>query len=374
MLHATALCWASLVAWTSKKTFIMERIYEDEIHEHTLWMFKDAIRIEWIHVDDNGCFFINSWRIKTALESYFEERAQETWERNLRNTTLLNTCNRILMETILKVLREQLKDDDQRKNSWWDRRLSTRNLTWMGSNLERTRRILERSTMDICHKIWCWLRARTRAKARGMTSPHAEELAGEIDEAGIRAVACDCRTGRDWWSTSRKCWWDESVCVLHKTSPWTQQGACSNHDVSEFVKQREIIWELKHFDISRTYFPGTMERLFYIWLPQKIVRSTNHLTRTWVELRMLHTSGSFGILQRNKHSAILFHNPNLGVRMTMQGDFEHLLEDDGLKHITTQIQRRSERQGRTSEVKDSNLNTLVMLYCDYWIRTQHRCD
>ena len=26
--------------------------------------------------------FLNSWRIKTALESYFEEHAQEVWERN----------------------------------------------------------------------------------------------------------------------------------------------------------------------------------------------------------------------------------------------------------------------------------------------------
>ena len=57
------------------------------------------------------------WRIKIALENYFEERAQETWERNLRKTTLLNTCDPILMETILKVLREQLKDDDQRKTA-----------------------------------------------------------------------------------------------------------------------------------------------------------------------------------------------------------------------------------------------------------------
>ena len=27
----------------------------------------------------------NKWRIKIALESYFEERAQETWERNLED-------------------------------------------------------------------------------------------------------------------------------------------------------------------------------------------------------------------------------------------------------------------------------------------------
>ena len=62
-------------------------------------------------MEDNGCFH------KQLEESYFEERAQETWERNLRKTTLLNTCNPILMETILKVLREQFKDDSQRKTA-----------------------------------------------------------------------------------------------------------------------------------------------------------------------------------------------------------------------------------------------------------------
>ena len=58
-------------------------------------------------------FFTNSWRIKIASESYFEEHAQEVWERNLMNpemqTTLLNTCPPKLIATILKALREQLK-------------------------------------------------------------------------------------------------------------------------------------------------------------------------------------------------------------------------------------------------------------------------
>ena len=40
------------------------------------------------------CAFINSWRIKIALESYFEKHALEIWERNWMNpemhTTLLN--------------------------------------------------------------------------------------------------------------------------------------------------------------------------------------------------------------------------------------------------------------------------------------------
>ena len=62
-------------------------------------------------------FLTNSWRIKKALESYFEEHAQEVWDRNWMNpemhTSLLNTCPPKLMATILKALREQLKENDQ---------------------------------------------------------------------------------------------------------------------------------------------------------------------------------------------------------------------------------------------------------------------
>ena len=53
---------------------------------------------------------------KIALESYFEERAQEVWERNWMNlemqTTLLNTYRPKLIATILKALRGQLKEND----------------------------------------------------------------------------------------------------------------------------------------------------------------------------------------------------------------------------------------------------------------------
>ena len=42
-------------------------------------------------------FFTNSWRIRTALGSYFEEHAQEVWERIRLNpdmhTTLLDMNN-----------------------------------------------------------------------------------------------------------------------------------------------------------------------------------------------------------------------------------------------------------------------------------------
>ena len=62
-------------------------------------------------------FFTNSRRIKIALESYFEEHAQEVWERNRMTpemqTMLLNTYPPKLIATILKVPREQLKENDQ---------------------------------------------------------------------------------------------------------------------------------------------------------------------------------------------------------------------------------------------------------------------
>ena len=55
-------------------------------------------------------FFTNSWRIKVALESNFEEHAKEVWERNWMNlemqTTLLNTYPPKLIATILEALRD----------------------------------------------------------------------------------------------------------------------------------------------------------------------------------------------------------------------------------------------------------------------------
>ena len=51
-----------------------------------------------------------------ALESYFEEHAKEGWERNWMNpemqTTLLITYPPKMIATVLKALREQLKDID----------------------------------------------------------------------------------------------------------------------------------------------------------------------------------------------------------------------------------------------------------------------
>ena len=69
------------------------------------------------HVRKTTGFVTNSWSIKIALESYFEEHAQEVWERTWTNpemhTTLLNTYPPKLMATIHEAHREQLKENDQ---------------------------------------------------------------------------------------------------------------------------------------------------------------------------------------------------------------------------------------------------------------------
>ena len=55
-----------------------------------------------------------------------------------------------------------------------------------------------------------------------------------------------------------------------------------------------------------------------------------------------------------KYNTALLCNPNQDVRMTMQD--ECLLDNDRHKNIDIQIQRRSERQGKTPGFKDSNMN------------------
>ena len=98
-------------------------------------------------------FFTNCWRIKIALESYFEKRAQEIWEK-FEEDHVLNVYNPRLMETILKALREQIKEGDQ-----------------MNTAGEIAGSIPETSLE--CEQIL--LRARTRVKAHGITSLTVEE-------------------------------------------------------------------------------------------------------------------------------------------------------------------------------------------------------
>ena len=72
---------------------------------------EDAIRIEWIHMENNGCLY-QHLENQNSLGELLCKTCTGNWERNLRRTSL-NMYNPILMATILKALREQLEEDDQ---------------------------------------------------------------------------------------------------------------------------------------------------------------------------------------------------------------------------------------------------------------------
>ena len=97
----------------------MERTNDEEIHKRIHQLLRertcvqmerseDAMRSELSEfVRKTTGFFTNSWRIEIALESYFEEHAEEVWERNWMNpemqTTLLNAHPPKLIATVLAV-------------------------------------------------------------------------------------------------------------------------------------------------------------------------------------------------------------------------------------------------------------------------------
>ena len=81
---------------------IVERIDEEEIHERAdiqMECSEVAIRNERIQ-------FTNSWRIKIALESYFEKRAQEIWERNSRK------------DHVVEYVQSKIDGNDSEDASW----------------------------------------------------------------------------------------------------------------------------------------------------------------------------------------------------------------------------------------------------------------
>ena len=103
----------------------MERTYEEVHKETTIYFVKGPVcrwnvqkmRSESSEYARKTTGFFTDRRIKIALESYFEEHAQDVWERNWMSsemqTSLLNTYPPKLVATILKALREQLKESDE---------------------------------------------------------------------------------------------------------------------------------------------------------------------------------------------------------------------------------------------------------------------
>ena len=141
----------------------MERTHDEENYKIINLLLRKKTRSESSeYMRKTTGFFTNSWRNKIALESYFEEHSQEIWERNWMNpemqTTLWNTYLPKLIATILKALREQLKENAQLNADEeiagpapegpleYDEILKDGGQFWMTS------------TVDIFQKILCWLR------------------------------------------------------------------------------------------------------------------------------------------------------------------------------------------------------------------------
>ena len=96
----------------------MERTYQEEITTESTTYFMERLVCRWNaqnmrpesteYVRKTKGLFTTGWRIKIALEIYFEEHTKGVWERNQMNlemqTTLWNTHAPKMIETILKAL------------------------------------------------------------------------------------------------------------------------------------------------------------------------------------------------------------------------------------------------------------------------------
>ena len=88
-------------------------------------------------------FCTNSWRIKIAMESYFEEHAQGVWERNSMNP---------------EMLRKQLKENHQLNAVEEIAAQYQKSFLSMVKSCKEEAHSGMMATVGICLKILCWLR------------------------------------------------------------------------------------------------------------------------------------------------------------------------------------------------------------------------
>ena len=219
--------------------------------------------------------FINSWRIKIAMESDFGKYAQEVWERSMMDpdmhtmlldtkllkTTLLNMYTPILMETILKALREQSKKDDQMSTAGeiigsvpetsldLDPILEERGGFWEGqrwifswrSGVDREPALVQRlvawspsppSLPPLPPSPSCRRNPRrdrwNRNKCDFVRLRNRKRLMENIQNVFMRLFQC---------KTQRSC----TDVLYRRVCGFDKQGACLNHDVGEFVKRGETL-------------------------------------------------------------------------------------------------------------------------------------
>ena len=136
--------------------------------------------------------------------------------------------------------------------------------------------------------------------------------------------------------------------------------------------------KLRHCDISRAHFQGTVQGLIYIKLPAedrqkcgedevgRLIKSrygTQEASHIWQFEHVNMIFGELGGFRRGKHSAALFHNPIQDVRMAVHGDdFVCLSDDDGLKHIDSLLKSKyTAKDVGTLGFEDSDAKSLLFL-------------
>ena len=315
-------------------------------------------------------FFTNSWRIKITLESYFEEHAQEVWEKNWMNlemqTTLLNRSLPKLIATILKALREQLKENDQliaveeiagpapEIPLEYDQILKGRGF-WM------------MSTEDLSEDLVLIAR---REEIEWVHSEGVYEIVPMQDckDAGKNLLELIWQKIRSRLCTreykTRKQGNTQRVLLASQLfsarPPHEAVKALVNHDVCELVEQGKPP-KLRYHDNSRAYFQGTAHKQKNIRLPAEDrqecgedqsmcgTQDASHICQFDNVTLIYGMLGGFG---RGKHSAALFHKSNEDVRMAVLGDdFVCVSDDDGLQTHRGNTEIRRTRREKSSVVE-----------------------
>ena len=165
--------------------------------------------------------------------------------------------------------------------------------------------------------------------------------------------------------------------VLCNVTSRSGEGACLNHDVGEFVEQKETI-EVETLRHQQSTFPRTSQETFYIRLPAedrqkygedkvgRLIKSmygTQDASHIWQLDYLNLICGELGGFRRGKHSAALFHNTNQDVRVAVHGgDFVCLSDDDGLKHMVSLLKfKYTAKDMGTLGFEDSDVKSLLLL-------------
>ena len=346
-------------------------------------------------------FFTNSWRFRIALESYFEEHAQEVWERNWMSpemqTSFLNIYPPKLIATILKALREQLKKNDQLNAADEiagpvpeiplenDQILKEGGQFWDDVNGEYLPEDLvlagRRDEIDWVHSEGVY-EIVPMQECRDARMKPLDLIWVDTDKSvdptrkkfRSRLCARECKTKKQGKNQRAL----PASQLFSAMPPVEVEKVLVSIMMPVSLSNKRKPLKLRHDDISRAHFQVTAQRLIYIKLPaedcqkydeekiDRLIKSmygTQDATHIWQLGYVNLICGELGRFRRDTHSAALFHNPNQDVRMLVHDDdFVCLSDDDGLKHIDSLLKsKHTAKDMGTLGFEDSDVESLQLL-------------